>query len=372
MKIPEEIRREFFKVYKIIKIKEDLFGTSPPSIFVSSKSYPITNIGILTNYQEDERSFILDYPELWYREKLDEFSILKLRAKLIYSFTKGNVYSNNKIFEKFQEITLSKKPIDVEVKIKKPSFGLTFFKFSRPIGNPTLIKDVKIVDNVSAEKIVEELINENISAEDAVIELYNKNLEVSRIEKLFTAGLLGKEINRKFVPTRWSITAVDDIISKFLVKKIKEFEILEKPMLLFNEYLKNEYYIFLLPYNFIFEVFEVFNNSIYHDFEGLFGRKTYAENVAGGYYAAKLGICEYLYKIQKQAAVIIYRKIKSSLAASLGVWKVREAVRDAKVLKTFENIKEVEEEIKKINPELYKKSFVLKLVKKQMNLNIFK
>lgn len=372
MKIPEEIRKEFFKVYKIIKLKENLFGTSPPSIFVSSKSYPITNIGILTNYKEDERSYILDYPELWYKERLDEISILKLRANLVYSFTKENVYSKNKLLEKFQEITLSKRPIDVELKIKKPSFKITFFKFSRPIGNPTLIQEVRIVDNVSAEKIVEDLINENIKAREAVIELYTKNLEISRIEKIFSAGLIGKYSERKLVPTRWSITAVDSIISDFLVKQIREFEFIEKPMLLYNEYLNNEYYIFLLPYSFIYEIFEVYNKNIYHDFEGLFGRKDYPENVAGGYYAAKLGICEYLYKIKKQAAVIIYRKIKSSLAASLGVWKVREAVKDAKLIKIFENVKEFEEELKKLDIEAFKKSFVLNFIKKQRNFKVFK
>jgi len=367
MKIPEEIRKNLFRVYKTIKLKENIFGTSPPSIFVSSASYPITNIGLLTNYQEDERSYILDYPEYWYRERLDEIEILKLRTKLVYSFTKGNLNSSNKFSEKLREIVISKKPVDVEIKIKKPYFSLKFFKFSRPIGNPTKIEDFKIVDNISAEKIVEEIINENISAKDAVLELYNK-VEISTIEKLFTAGLLGKIKNRRFVPTRWSITAVDSIISENLINEIREFEIIERPMLFYNEYLKNRYWIFLIPFYFMFEVFEILKDKVYYDFEGIFGRKEYAENVAGGYYAIRLGICEILKKMQKQAAVIVYRKV-DEFSFSLGVWKVREAVRDAKLIKTFENFEELRNFIKDLDERVLKNSFVLKNIKKQYTLN---
>lgn len=367
MKIPEEVKKNLFKVYKVIKLKENIFGTSPPSIFVSSASYPITNIGLLTNYQEDERSHILDYPEYWYRERLNEIEILKLRTNLVYSFTKGNLNSSNKFSEKLREMVISKKPVDVEIKIKKPYFSLKFFKFSRPIGNPTKIEDFKIVDNISAEKIVEEIINENISAKDAVLELYNK-VEISTIEKLFTAGLLGKIKNRKFVPTRWSITAVDSIISENLISEIREFEIIERPMLFYNEYLKNRYWIFLIPSYFMFEVFEVLKDKVYYDFEGIFGRKEYAENVAGGYYAIRLGICEILKKMQKQAAVIVYRKV-DEFSFSLGVWKVREAVRDAKLIKTFENFEELRNFIKDLDERVLKNSFVLKNIKKQYTLN---
>jgi hypothetical protein len=367
MKIPEEIRKNLFRVYKTIKLKENIFGTSPPSIFVSSASYPITNIGLLTNYQEDERSYILDYPEYWYRERLDEIEILKLRTNLVYSFTKGNLNSSNKFSEKLREIVISKKPVDVEIKIKKPYFSLKFFKFSRPIGNPTKIEDFKIVDNISAEKIVEEIINENISAKDAVLELYNK-VEISTIEKLFTAGLLGKIKNRKFVPTRWSITAVDSIISENLINEIREFEIIERPMLFYNEYLKNRYWIFLIPFYFMFEVFEILKDKVYYDFEGIFGRKEYAENVAGGYYAIRLGICEILKKMQKQAAVVVYRKV-DEFSFSLGVWKVREAVRDAKLIKTFEKFEELRNFIKDLDERVLKNSFVLKNIKKQYTLN---
>jgi hypothetical protein len=366
VKIPEEIRKNLFKVYRVIKLKESIFGTSPPSIFVSSASYPITNIGILTNYQEDERSFVLDYPEYWYKEKLSEIEILKLRTNLVYSYIKQSIFSKDKLLEKMRELIISKRPVDVELKIKKPSFSFKFFKFSRPIGNPTKIEDLRIVDNISTEKIVEEIINENISAKEAVMELYKK-VEISTIEKLFSAGLLGKFKERKFVPTRWSITAVDSIISENLIKEIKEFEKIEKPMLFYNEYLKNRYWIFFIPSFFMFEMFEVFKNKIYYDFESFFGRNKYAENVAGGYYAARLGVAEILKKIERQAAAIVYRKIDEP-SFSLGVWKVRETVRDAKLIKIFENLEEVKEYIENLDKRIIELSHILKNVKKQYTL----
>ena len=34
-------------------------------------------------------------------------------------------------------------------------------------------------------------------------------------------GMLGTQKNRKLVPTRWSISATDDIISDYLIKNIR-------------------------------------------------------------------------------------------------------------------------------------------------------
>jgi hypothetical protein len=47
--------------------------------------------------------------------------------------------------------------------------------------------------------------------EEAVNKLYSEKIPVSSIQKMFSCGLFGKD--RKLVPTRWGITASDDIIS---------------------------------------------------------------------------------------------------------------------------------------------------------------
>ncbi|MHA1450458.1 MAG: hypothetical protein ACTSP4_13685 [Candidatus Hodarchaeales archaeon] len=57
------------------------------------------------------------------------------------------------------------------------------------------------------------------------------------------------------------------------------------------------------------------------------GRTTYASNVAGGYYAGRIAVLEYLTSIRKQAAAIVFREIRSGYVIPLGVWQVRENMR---------------------------------------------
>ncbi|MEO2264916.1 MAG: hypothetical protein ABGW49_03405, partial [Nitrosopumilus sp.] len=51
--------------------------------------------------------------------------------------------------------------------------------------------------------------------------------------------------------------------------------------------------------------------------------------IAGAYFAAKLGVLEYLSKKQIQAGVIILREIRPEYSIPVGVWQVREGIREA-------------------------------------------
>ena len=52
-------------------------------------------------------------------------------------------------------------------------------------------------------------------------------------------------------------------------------------------------------------------------------------SIAGAYFAAKLGVSEYLKRKQRQAGVLILREIRPEYAVPVGVWQVREAIRAA-------------------------------------------
>ena len=114
------------------------------------------------------------------------------------------------------------------------------------------------------------------------------------------------------------------------------------------------------------------------DSEGYSGRKTYASNTAGGYYATRLPILEYLNKIKKQAAVLAVRIETPTYWAGLGVWVVRESVRKALNNKYFEfdNKEEFIDNSKKIGQakyhfdysEIFSKSKVLNQIQTQKNL----
>jgi len=114
------------------------------------------------------------------------------------------------------------------------------------------------------------------------------------------------------------------------------------------------------------------------DFEGYSGRKNYASNTVGGYYATRLPILEYLEKIKKQASVLVIRLETPSYWASLGVWVVRESVRKALNNKKFEfkSIKELKNSVIQIgkmkfkfdSSEMLQKSRLLNEIKTQRNL----
>jgi len=111
--------------------------------------------------------------------------------------------------------------------------------------------------------------------------------------------------------------------------------------------------------------------------ENYSGRKSYAFNTVGGYYAARLPILEYLNSINRQAKVLALRIETPSYWAALGVWVVRESVRKALQKKMkFDSREELVESVKKIGNVKYNfdfsdvlgKSKVLREDKTQKNL----
>jgi len=78
-----------------------------------------------------------------------------------------------------------------------------------------------------------------------------KTLNLS-LQKLLSAGLLGKGSARKMVPTRWSITAVDDTLSKNMLDKIRYYTEEDKILLFSGNFVGNYIEILVLPGRFSF------------------------------------------------------------------------------------------------------------------------
>jgi hypothetical protein len=51
--------------------------------------------------------------------------------------------------------------------------------------------------------------------------------------------------------------------------------------------------------------------------------------IAGAYFAAKLGVLKYLTAKRKKCSVLILREIRPEYLVPLGVWQIREGIRDA-------------------------------------------
>jgi hypothetical protein len=157
------------------------------------------------------------------------------------------------------------------------------------------------------------------------------------------------------VPTRWSITAVDSIISKALIEKVKDFPEINEYRVYESCYLDNVFEVLMIPGAWSYEAIEawypgtVWNPSgrsvvLFSDWEGREGRTTYAE-IGGCYYAARLAVCEQLVKERRQATVIVLREAHPGYIMPVGVWQVRENVRNAMRQKPF-NFNTLDEALK--------------------------
>ena len=148
--------------------------------------------------------------------------------------------------------------------------------------------------------------------------------------------MLGLQKNRRLVPTRWSISATDDIISASLLKRLTEeaYQTIDFFEVYRYYHLGNYYSIMLIPDNvWSFEMQEIWfdnngNMGIGVDFENAKGLDHYP-SIAGAYFAARLGATEHLFKRRKKAAVLVLREIRPEYVMPIGVWQIREGIRDA-------------------------------------------
>ncbi len=285
-----------------------------------------------------------------------------------------------------KELAMTHKPTSTEFFLKKlPTVQFTSSSIFRPMTNPAPIKKVLLEENTKVLKKVDYLINDyDAKANTALNELYNANVKVDHLQKLLSVGLLGVGASRKMVPTRWSITAIDDTLSKQLLEKIKHYQEFDKIILLSGNYVGNYIDILILPGAFSFEAIEAWDGeSTYgdshhttfsQDYEEFYGRKTYASNVTGGYYAMRLPVTEYLEKIKRQATVLVFRRITPEYYAPLGVGVVRETTRRAitNTPQTFENLDDaLKEMVKRVGfsvETIKEKSWILQEYGKQKNL----
>ena len=253
--------------------------------------------------------------------------------------------------------------------------------------NPAPIRKAILEENPKVPKKVDYLVSDHdVKATTAIKELYASNIKVDHLQKLLSIGLLGTKIKRKMVPTRWSITATDDTISKQQLEKIRYFPEINQITLFSGNFVGNYIEALLLPGHFSFEALEawlpsdLFQNTSVHitqDFESFNGRKKYAFNITGGYYAMRLPLTEYLTKINRQATALIFREIHPEYYAPLGVGIVRETTRRAfnnkpKYFDTIEDaFQDIQSRMTLPMEQLKQKSWILENYGKQKTLSNF-
>ncbi len=327
---------------KRISIGDSIFGASPPSVFVGRVGYPDVRVGPLVPPKiaaKDAR--IYDDPAQWLDRGIED--VIGLRSNLVRSNTRLNVRSprvlSNRLLIKTQELAMASAPVDTEVRfLKPPKMEVRFDGILSPMGPSGALKDMSIAENPSVPRKVDHLVSDtDVLATDAAAELYEGDISVYHINRLLSVGLLGRKNDRRLVPTRWAITATDDMVGKELIARVKNHSVLDGLRLFSTQKFGNRFEILLLPRPFSFELIEIWmprsvwtgkGTWIGADREGYDGKRTYSL-LAGGYYAARLGVVEYLERVKRQASIFIVREILPDYWAPLGVWVIREAIRDA-------------------------------------------
>ena len=321
--------REYLSKYGNLFSSSSLSGSSPPSVFVGSYGYPKVLVGPMVPPIHGNTG-ILDIPEQWIGKSIEE--IVNFRLKLIRGIQKVSIeQSEGRFIESLQELAMSSKPTDSEIQFQKDTIPTaTIDGENAPFGPIGEIKNVKFSSSSTDNKIEKIYYDKDLKAVDAVLNLYNSGIEISKIQKCFSIGMLGKQ--RKLVPTRWSITATDDIISKSLVSQILEYELIDSCRVFSYDHLGNMFSVILFPHRWVFEMQEAWHNgnnigfgADSEDAKGI----THPPAIAGAYFAAKLGVAEYLERKKLQAGVLVLREIRPEYAVPVGVWQIREAIRNA-------------------------------------------
>jgi hypothetical protein len=318
----------------------DMVGNSPPAVFVGRYGYPKVEIGPLIPPDLGDTS-IMDTPERWMGKSIDD--IVDFRFRLVrgkHTIDARNFQEGGRIVDYTQELALAKDPLQVEAEFsKRPSGRIVLDDEIQPFGPSAKLEGLEISNPKYDHRVEKAYYDTDLRSVEAVQGLYDNGVLISSIQKAFSVGTLGVGKNRRFVPTRWSITAVDDMIGKSLLRNTKMYNTIDQFRVYDWEQLDNRWSVLLTPTTWRYELIEAWypnttwnpaGREIYvissHEFYN--GRKKYAE-IGGCYYAARLAVNELLNKEGRQAGAVIFREAHPGYVMPVGVWNVRENVREA-------------------------------------------
>jgi len=303
---------------------------SPPEVFVGRHGYPLVRAGPMLPAGESPVQ-----PGL----EMDIGEIISARSALVRSETKiviKEAESPGSLLASMQEIALSAAPVSTEVSFcRPPQSRMAFDGILSPSGPSGELEKMQITGNPVIPRKVDQIAEDkDANAAVAASELYASGIGTDHISRMLSLGLLGKK--RKLVPTRWSITASDDMIGKHLKEIVLDQPQIKDCYLFTGQALGNHFEILLLPRPFSFELVEIWMARSVWAEEGFIGgdredataKKEYS-SLAGGYYAARLAVLEHMAGKGRQAAVLAVREISEAYWAPLGVWVVREVARAA-------------------------------------------
>ncbi len=312
------------------------FQAASPAPFVGRFGYPRINVGLLTPPDDPGNEWEYDAPRHWAEFGKTIPEIVDLRSALLNNRKAYDVVSVRKsarLLDIAQEAGLAEKPVDVEISLEdSPRFSMSSDPVAAPTGPKARVEKARLTSNTKVCTAVERVFSDtDRKAVSSISYLYSKGKDENFLSRMLSVGTMGVKKSRKLVPTRWSITAVDDIISKEIVQSLSDAPCIDEHTAFYGSYLGNHYVIMFYPSCWRYELFETLSGDCAYttDYENFNGRKDYADNCAGGYYSVRLAVAEKLKSMKRQASVVAIRVITGDYAIPLGVWVTREAARKA-------------------------------------------
>ena len=318
----------------------DLEGSSPPSVFVGRTGYPKVAVGPMVPPVIGETS-MLDTPELWTGKSVEE--IIEFRSTLVRGMHYVDVHdveSRDRVVERTRELALAARPAVVDAHFRKRPVGRVVLDDEvQPFG-PSAPLEAFTLENVPLDRGLEKkFYDTDAPARTALSELYRDGSLVSQLQRAFSVGAFGDHRRRRFVPTRWSITAVDSMLGEQLMERTRAAPTIDAFRIYETYDLDTRWVILMMPTSWRYELIEAWypettwnpfggETVVMGDAEFFGGRKTYA-SIGGCYYAARLAVNELLTRERRQAGVVILRETHPGYVLPVGVWNVREHVRRA-------------------------------------------
>ena len=315
-------------------------GLTPPSALVGEAGYPQVRVYyMIPAARSEEEAAYHESPQEWARRREPLSAIIRLRSMMLAAGMRVPAKDPWLLYE--TEISLaavSTRPVDSEALLKKqPIPRLVFNGVTKPVGPTAPARKIIVEGSPSIPRALEKAISDDLRALDAVWELHRQGIDVYTIQRALSLGLIGSQKRRKIVPTRWAITAVDDMVSQHLRRELRDRRESGEVRIYYREYLGNKFLVITMPGPGRFEWFEAWHpagvwtmearSPIYWKvYEDPRGRQTSSD---GGFSAARMAVLEELAKRGEKADVVIVREILPSYYAPVGNWHIRETVKQA-------------------------------------------
>ncbi len=283
-------------------------------------------------------------PKYWINLPSKQVLAIRKAGKGLFKPADPNKDINESTVSKLREISLYSNNVELELEYEKKNQKVIFDPYEGFTLRSGELGRIIYYNGGSADKRIEKVYyDKDLLAKDAITYLHQASIGVYKIQQLLSVGALGYK--RKLVATRWSITAVDSIISSKLIDDIKNYQELNEYYLGESYAVGNRIIVMLFPGKFYYEMMESWgpffgnrNPKVAMDYEGFLGRTNYAEEVEGAYYAARYSVTKYLHEKLRQAKVIVLLEVDKNWIPNLGVWRVREGTELAlKNIKRFDS-----------------------------------